>query len=121
MTEFVSVAEGNTEESGEIKFVRLMDRQQNLLVEPNTVIAEGTFMGAKVMGPNESTVYLVKQEDGSTVGLNAWGSLKHKFIAGNLAGGELIRVTYLGQDTIAKGPRAGDKAHSFELAIAAGA
>lgn len=86
-------------------------------LQPGTIIAEGIYQGSFTGGEFNSTTYYVDCGD-IVVGLPSTGLLSTLIERANLErGASMIRVVYNGLEPIKKGPRAGQKAHSFKLFV----
>lgn len=95
--------------SANVEFVKLSQ------AAAGDVLAVGTYEGTR---ENEFGVsYAIRQQDDTTKMLGSWGQLNYLIKNAGLKGGELVRVTYKGQEAIAKGPHKGRPAHTFGLEI----
>lgn len=95
--------------SGNVEFVKLSQ------ATAGDVLAVGIYDGTR---ENEYGIsYAIRQQDDTTKMLGSWGQLAYLIKNAGLKGGELVRVTYKGQEAITKGPHKGRPAHSFGLEV----
>ncbi len=98
--------------TGPTKFVNLNE------VAADSIIATGIFVGTKEGKFGKQ--FIIREEDGSNLVLYKKGNLEYLISTAGLAGGELIRVTYLGKQAMESGQWEGTMAHRFKLEVDSG-
>ena len=92
--------------AGETKFVKPNEMTEGQIVAGTlTKTVEGEY----------GMTYYLRQEDGSTIGLNGSGQLDK--LMEQVEEGTSIEVTYQGQEKIKSGKFKGKSAHQFEVVV----
>ena len=102
-----------TASSANVTFVKAAALKQG------DIAAEGLFAGTvpNKFDENKPDIKIEDLNDSSKITIvNAAGNLGYQM--SKINPGEIVRITYLGQQVLTKGKYAGKKSHNFEVAVA---